>query len=601
MQILIPAAGMGKRLGPETSDKTKAMVEVNGRTLIERCLDAAVEHPIDRILMVVGYQKDKLKKFLGTNYKGVDIIYIDNDDYANTNNIYSIYLAKDYLIEDDTILIESDLIFDPKILSRLINNPTENLALVERYKSWMDGTVVKIDDNFSITHFVAKEDFNYNDIDHYYKTVNIYKFSKAFLINIYVPFLEAYSTALGSNEYYEQVLKVIVNLNMRNLKALPLDGEIWYEVDDIQDLDNANLIFAEPDQSYHLLSKRYGGYWRFDNLIDFCYLVNPYFPPKSLVNEIKYNFNKLIQSYPSGEKMQALLGGKMFNVSASSIVVGNGAAELIEVVTRSLKGRFGLFGPTFEEYTARFNNISLSVPKAEGFRYGKDEVISLSKDNDGVILINPDNPSGNFIPYQDIIAILETFESTGKYLILDESFLDFAEGGFESSVLNTKDLNRFPNLVVIKSIGKSYGVGGLRLGVLASSNENIIKSVKSEIPIWNINSLAEFFLQIIGKYTKEYRESCVKLMRSRADLHLALQGVDYLQPYPSQANYILCKVIGKDSTQLATDLCSKHSVLVKDCSDKTGMDEQYIRVAVRDTRDNEALVTSLLSLGSKND
>ena len=599
MQILIPAAGMGNRLGSETSDKTKAMVKVNGRTLIERCLDAAVEHPIDRILIVVGYQKDKLKNFLGMDYKGVDIIYIENDEYDKTNNIYSMYLAKNYLAEDDTIIIESDLVFEPKILSKLIKNPTENLALVERHKSWMDGTVVKIDNNFSITHFVNKEEFNYDEINSYYKTVNIYKFSKSFLIEIYIPFLEAYSKAVGRNEYYEQVLKVIVTLNMKNIKALPVNGALWYEVDDIQDLDNANLLFAERDQSYNLLSKRYGGYWRFDSLIDFCYLVNPYFPPKPLINEMKFNFNKLIQSYPSGEKIQALLGGKMFNVSANNIVVGNGAAELIEIVTRSLKGQFGLFSPTFEEYTARFNNVSLSVPKVEGFRYGKDEVISLSKDKDGVILINPDNPSGNFISYQDIIAILENFKSFGKYLILDESFLDFAEGGFESSVLNQADLNRFPNLIVIKSIGKSYGVGGLRLGVLASSDANIIKIIKSEIPIWNINSLAEFFLQIIGKYTAQYRESCVKLIQSRAELYLALQGVDYLQPYPSQANYILCKVIGKDSTELATDLCSKHSVLVKDCSDKTGMNEQYIRVAVRDARDNEILVTSLLSLNSK--
>ena len=389
---------------------------------------------------------------------------------------------------------------------------------------------------------------------------------------------------------------MIVNLDMKHLKALPLNGETWYEVDDAQDLDNANLLFAEPNERYRLLSQRYGGYWRYDELKDFCYLVNPFFPPESLNNEIKFSLSKLMQSYPSGEKVQAMLGAKLFGVNEQQIVVGNGAAELIEMVTKILKGRFGLYGPTFEEYTARFKDVDLWRPQAEGFRYGRDDVIALAKDNDGVILINPDNPSGNFIPYHDIIEILEDLKSSSKYLILDESFLDFAENGFESSVLNTVDLERFPNLVVLKSIGKSYGVGGLRLGVLASADENLVKKVKSMIPIWNVNSVAEFYLQIIGKYTSQYRASCEKLIQARVELLQRLKEVEYLQPYESQANYILCKVIGKDASELASNLCDKYSILIKDCSGKSSVDGQYIRVAVRDTRDNEALVSGLKAL-----
>ena len=596
MQIIIPAAGMGKRLGPETYDKTKAMVNVNQKTLIERCLDTVVVHPIDRIILIVGYEKEKLKRFLGYSYKGVDIIYVENNDYATTNNIYSIFLAKDFLVEDDTILIESDLIFEPKVLQMVVQNKFENLALVDKYKPWMDGTVVKINNDFSISHFISKTDFDYNKVHEYYKTVNIYKFSKSFLTNVYIPFLEAYVKAMGNNEYYEQVLKVIVNLDMRALKALPLDGELWYEVDDAQDLDNASLLFAEPNERYKLLSQRYGGYWRFDELKDFCYLVNPFFPPESLNDELKYSLNKLMQSYPSGEKVQAMLGGKLFGIPESQIVVGNGAAELIDKITANLTGKFGLYGPTFEEYTARFNDIDLRVPNSDGFRYGKDDVIALAENNDGVILINPDNPSGNFIPYEDIVDILEHLLKYGKHLILDESFLDFAEDGFNSSVLNATDLERFPNLIVIKSIGKSYGVGGLRLGVLASSNTDLVKQLKSNVPIWNINSVAEFYLQIIGKYTAQYRESCAMLIQARNALLTDLQGIPYLEPYESQANYILCKVLGKDALQLATDLCNKYSILIKDCSGKASIEGQYIRLAVRDTRDNEALVNGLKAL-----
>jgi histidinol-phosphate/aromatic aminotransferase/cobyric acid decarboxylase-like protein/choline kinase len=596
MQILIPAAGMGKRLDSETENKTKAMVVVAGKTLIERCLDAAVAHPITRIILIVGYQKTHLMNFLGDSYRGVEVVYVENNDYATTNNIYSVYLARDYLAEDDTILIESDLIFDPKILDMVIKNKLENLAVVDKYKAWMDGTVVKMNNDFSISHFIPKSSFNFEEVNEYYKTVNIYKFSKSFLNDLYLPFLTAYAAALGDNEYYEQVLKVIVNLDTRQLHALPLDNDNWYEIDDIQDLDNANLLFAEPEEQYDLLSKRYGGYWRYDELKDFCYLVNPFFPPKALNDEIKFSLPKLMQSYPSSQNVQALLGAKLFGVSQSCIVVGNGAAELIDQVTESLKGKFGIYGPTFEEYTARFQRTDLQVSDQEGFTYGKRDILSLAESNDGVILINPDNPSGNFIPYQDIIEILETMRSEEKYLVIDESFLDFAENGFESSVLNQNDLNKFPNLIVIKSIGKSYGVGGLRLGVLASSNVDLINSIKTSVPIWNINSVAEFYMQIIGKYKSEYRESCDQLISARRVLYKGLSGIDYLEPYESQANYIFCKVVGKKSHQIASELCSKYSILIKDCSGKNSINGQFIRVAVRDTYDNEYLVKSLKSL-----
>ena len=107
MQILIPAAGMGNRLGSATSDKTKCMVQLHGKTLIEHCLDIVTSFSIDRIILIIGYEGEKLKKLLGKSYNGVKIVYVENAEYATTNNIYSVYLSKEYLVQDDTILIES--------------------------------------------------------------------------------------------------------------------------------------------------------------------------------------------------------------------------------------------------------------------------------------------------------------------------------------------------------------------------------------------------------------------------------------------------------------------------------------------------------------
>src|SRR5690606_3909148 len=127
----------------------------------------------------------------------------------------------------------------------------KSLAVVDKYQSWMDGTVVKVDSNNSITNFIPKKFFDYNDIDKYYKTVNIYKFSKEFSANTYIPFLKAYSTALGDNEYYEQVLRVVTTLENQELQAFKLSGEKWYEIDDVQDKNNAETIFA-PSQAVKL-------------------------------------------------------------------------------------------------------------------------------------------------------------------------------------------------------------------------------------------------------------------------------------------------------------------------------------------------------------
>ena len=206
MQAIILAAGMGRRLGELTNDNTKCMLQVNGVRLIHRILDSIYETGIRRVVLVVGYKAENVKTLIGEEYRGMEIIYVENSVYDKTNNIYSLFLAREYLTADDTILLESDLIFEGRILRKIIDNPYPTLALVDKYESWMDGTVVTLDEESNIVEFLSKDKFKYSDIERYYKTVNIYKFSKDFSETHYVPFLEAYCHALGNNEYYEQVL-----------------------------------------------------------------------------------------------------------------------------------------------------------------------------------------------------------------------------------------------------------------------------------------------------------------------------------------------------------------------------------------------------------
>ena len=278
MQAIILAAGMGKRLKDLTANNTKCMVKVSGITLIERSLRQLDELGLKQIVIVVGYEGKKLIDFISTLGIHTPILYVDNPIYDKTNNIYSLALAKEYLLEDDTLLLESDLIFEEGILKKLMEDPRETLALVDKYESWMDGTVIKVGEEDEILEIVPGKKFVFEDIPQYYKTVNIYKFGKHFSQTHYVPFLDAYSKALGDNEYYEQVLRVITLLDDPEIKAKRLQGERWYEIDDVQDLDIAESLFAPSDEErLTRIQSRYGGYWRYPKLLDFCYLVNPYY------------------------------------------------------------------------------------------------------------------------------------------------------------------------------------------------------------------------------------------------------------------------------------------------------------------------------------
>jgi len=598
MQAIVLAAGKGSRLGKYTKDNTKCMLEINGQTLIVRLLEQLSRVGVKKVILVVGYKKENLIRHIGNAYKGIDIEYVVNSVYNTTNNIYSLFLAKDYLLKEDTLLIESDLIFEDKIFERLLNDNRKTLAVVDSYKSWMDGTVVKLDDQDNITSFIPKKFFNYDEVNDYYKTVNVYKFSKEFSQNTYVPFLEAYSKALGNNEYYEQVLRVVAKLENQELRALRLDGEKWYEIDDVQDKSNAEVIFA-PDQEtkLKLIQQRYGGYWRYPYLKDFCYLVNPYFPTKVMNNEMKSAFDILLSEYPSGLNVQNLLAGKMFNVEPENILVGNGAAELIKALSKVITGSVGITFPTFNEYpeTFGYERVVKHVLKNKDFSYSENDLFRLSKVSDNLLLINPDNPSGNLIEKDNILKLLIELKKQNKRLILDESFIDFANNGEQESLLSQDLIDLYPNLILIKSISKSYGVPGARLGVLVSSDIELINNVRQNISIWNINSFGEFFLQIIGKYKKEYVEACNIIRTERERFFNELNKISYIRPIYSEANYFLCEVTGKyTATQLTKKLLFNNDVFIKDLTGKIGFEnKEFIRIAVRDSKDNDCLIELL--------
>lgn len=601
MQAIILAAGMGKRLKELTSEATKCMVKVNGVAMIDRMMGHLDKLGLSRIVVVVGYEGQKLMEYIDALGVSTPIVYVDNNVYNKTNNIYSLYLAKDYLVQEDTILLESDLVFEEAVLHRLINHPYPSLVLVDKFESWMDGTVVTLDEQDNIQSFVAKREFDFQKIDEYYKTVNIYKFSKEFSELYYVPFLEIYCKALGTNEYYEQVLKVITFLEDPHIKAVKLEGEKWYEIDDVQDLDIAETIFLEGEEKLARFQKRYGGYWRYPKMLDFCYLVNPYFPNQKLIAEMQANFQTLLTQYPSGMQVNSLVAAKNFGLKEAQVIVGNGAAELIKSLMETITGKVGVLHPSFEEYANRKNKEELVsfVPNNADFTYTADDLMTFFEDKDiqTLLIVNPDNPSGNYIKKGEVLRICAWAKDKRICLIIDESFVDFVDVEEDKSLLEQQLLNDNPHLFVVKSISKSYGVPGLRLGIIASGDKETIAKMKKDVAIWNINSFAEFYMQIYEKYQSVYKTALQAFYESRKRFIQKLSDISFLRVIPSQANYVLCEVQAPMTSKALTVKLLEKNILIKDLADKNGFNgKQYVRIAVRDDKDNQTLIEALKTL-----
>lgn len=444
MQAIMLAAGKGSRLGKYTKNNTKCMLDVHGETLLERAIDALLEAGIKDFILVLGYKKDNVKKFIKEKEldKKINITYVDNDMYDTTNNIYSLYLAKDYLIQDDTILLESDLIYDKSIIKKL---------------------------------------------------------------------------------------------------------------------------------------------------------VNPYFPTEAMINKMKYFYDKLLFNYPSGQSIERICACRMFdNVSDDNILIGNGAAELINNLKYIVGKKIALTIPSFNEYVRCFPNSEITYinSKDDNYRLSLNKLKETLNKVDTLIVISPDNPSGSHLKYGEVIELLDMAKEMDKQVIFDESFIDFANDSY--TLINDDILNKYPNLIVIKSISKSYGVPGLRLGVLASGNYEYLDIINRNMPVWNINSFAEYFLQIFLIYKKDYVYGCSKIKEERNRFYNELIKISELDVYDSEANYFMIKLNKSTANEIAEYLLDNNKILIKVLNGKNGFDDkEYIRIAVKTKEENDYFIQSI--------
>lgn len=240
------AAGMGTRLLPLTENTHKCLTEVNNVPIVINALSNLHSVGVTETVMVVGYLADNVKKTIGDMYENMNIAYVENNLYKDTNTSYSLRLGLEKLKEYDTVyILEGDVFFEKSILEKLYLNSCPNISVLEPYNESLDGTFVTINDNSYITDWIHKndraKDFTF---DNKYKTVNIHKFSKEFIENTLLPVLNKMNNMEEQRNPLEKAMKIIVNQNSHIIYGMNTDGAKWVEIDDINDLKLAKKVFG---------------------------------------------------------------------------------------------------------------------------------------------------------------------------------------------------------------------------------------------------------------------------------------------------------------------------------------------------------------------
>ena len=358
--------------------------------------------------------------------------------------------------------------------------------------------------------------------------------------------------------------------------------------------------YETQTQKYEFISGQHGGYYRHD-FVDHAYLYNLYFPPEAVFTSFKHHIRDLVLNYPVAQDALAGLIGKLIHQPAERIVVGNGAAELIKIVSGHLSGKLIVPVPSFNEYVnaapvgravesaLEFPSFQLDVEKfaAEAIRVKADVAV----------VVTPNNPTSILVPRSDLVCLAQQLAHHDCMLIVDESFMDFVQNPGQTTLEH--DIERYPNMAIFKSMSKAYGICGLRIGYMLTANAAFADAVRKGVHIWNINGFAEEFLRLVPGYRQEFVESCQQVRADRDNLYDKLCAVPGMTVYKPDANFVFCRL--PDDAQSAPEVTRRlfieHNMYIKHCQSKTLPDsDRYIRIASRTEMENCTLVGALADI-----
>jgi threonine-phosphate decarboxylase len=342
------------------------------------------------------------------------------------------------------------------------------------------------------------------------------------------------------------------------------------------------------------------GYERAKDIVDFCFIANPYYPPPEMLADLQRNLPNLIKSYPSSNPLLSQQNlAAVLHVDPEHLIIGNGATELIALLNMTLIDRLAVPIPTFGEYIEKMKDQRdaelYSLDPLDRYELNLDDYLAWVHERNlkSLLIINPGNPTGQFFPFDEMEDFLRRVKDI-ELVIVDESFIDFA-GDPIPSLLPVAE--RYSNLLIVRSMSKHCGVPGLRLGYCYSSNLYVLNRLRRFVPTWNLNTLAQYFLSLLPATDAAYHEGRKCLIADVRSLYDALKSIPRLQVYPTGANFVLFKICnGMTAGELQARLLNDYGMYVRDCSNKLGMDAYHIRVASQGREKDARLVEALRTL-----
>ena len=353
----------------------------------------------------------------------------------------------------------------------------------------------------------------------------------------------------------------------------------------------------DRNQQNLLINDLPGGYWQYD-VVDHVLLVNLYFPPHELYREISERMPSLVSCYPSPHAQLVENIGLLIGQDPGRIVIGNGTTELISILIR----RFGLSAavptPSFNPYEdaaapVRLVRFELRPPSFELDIEAYGDFV-IKADVDAAVVISPNNPTSRAVRRTELLALASRLAAYNKILILDESFVEFVPDEAFGSL--ERDVADHPNLIILKSLGKVYGICGLRLGYLLTSNQDLVRTVRDALPPWNTNTIAEYVIKQLKNLEGDAKRSWGKVQSDRDHLFSALRtivGTGVLRPH---ANFVFCRIPPDwpDGSVLADRMLRNHGILIRHSGRKTLAEgTRYLRIATRTKGENQRLVECL--------
>ena len=340
--------------------------------------------------------------------------------------------------------------------------------------------------------------------------------------------------------------------------------------------------------------------------VDACFLSNPYatslffdYVKKDLIDSPDAFF-RLLEYYPSQNNILADLVSRSINVDSKNILVCNGAIEGIERIMHSLTGTISVPIPTFSSYYEfAKTNLSVNFYKLDK---KKDYVLDLNDyqkfitENkvNNILIINPNNPTGHGLDQDDLRMFLDNNRNVDS-IIIDESFFHFNDYKNPNSLSFGMLINSYHNLYIIKSLSKDFGIAGIRLGYVVTNREWVSNTLKFG-GLWNVNGLSEYFLKLFSNdsFQIQYEEARIRFLNIHHQFGNDLSKINGIRVLPSRANFYLIEIInGFGDDDLVSDLLFNHGIYLRSCSDKIGLDGNYIRIATRTLEENEFLVDKL--------